>query len=301
MAKPGHPRIFVSYARRDASELALRLQKDLSGAGFEVWLDTQRIEGGSSWTVEIEKAIDWAQVVLALPTPGSYTSEICRAEQLRSLRTGKCVIPVLAGYGAEVVPIHLEGKNWREYPEQWLDLRGDIERRDGAVLPERYRETRVSFISVPPTVANYIDRPEAVRALRDALFEGDGRRAVALTAVEGMSGIGKTVLAQALFKDEVVRQAFPDGLVWITVGREPTYDLAARLGEITRVLGGASDETVSAETLFRTTNSVSAGSPTSITREQRLVVAYRLGMRLRLALRKRSGSCGDALSPAIAS
>jgi deoxyadenosine/deoxycytidine kinase len=34
-----------------------------------------------------------------------------------------------------------------------------------------------------------------------------------LTALEGMGGIGKTVLAQALFKDEVVRQAFPDGLV----------------------------------------------------------------------------------------
>jgi hypothetical protein len=45
-------------------------------------------------------------------------------------------------------------------------------------------------------------------------------------------GIGKTVLAQALFRDEVVRQAFPDGLVWITVGREPTHDLTARLREI---------------------------------------------------------------------
>jgi hypothetical protein len=218
-----------------------------------VWLDTQRVGGGASWTVEIEKAIDRAEVVLALLTPGAYTSEICRAEQLRSLRTGKCVIPVLAGYGSEVVPVHLEGKNWRKYPEEWLDLVGDIERRDGAGLAERYRETRVSYISVLPTVANYIDRPEAVRALRDALFEGDGHRAVALTAVEGMGGIGKTVLAQALFKDEVVRQAFPDGLVWITVGREPTYDLTARLREIARVLGGGSDETVSAETLYRTT------------------------------------------------
>src|SRR4029450_2317062 len=66
-------------------------------------------------------------------------------------------------------------------------------------------------------------------------------------------GIGKTVLAQALFKDEVVRQTFPDRLVWITVVREPTYHLPARLREITRVLGGASDETVAPETLYRTT------------------------------------------------
>src|SRR5712692_3501947 len=109
MAKYGHQRIFVSYARRDGAELALRLQKDLTAAGFDVWLDTQRIGGGASWTVEIEEAIGRAQVVLALLTPGSYSSGICRAEQLRSLRKGKCVIPVLAGYGAEVVPIHFEG------------------------------------------------------------------------------------------------------------------------------------------------------------------------------------------------
>src|SRR5258708_8750132 len=155
MAKAGDQLGLISYARQDAAELALRLQKDLAAAGFEVWLDTQRIGGGAGWTVEIEEAIDRAQVGLALLTPGSYSSEICRAEQLRSLRTGKCVIPVLAGYGAEVVPIHLEGKNWRKYPEQWPDLLGDIERCNGAGLAQRYRKTRVSFINHPATVSNY--------------------------------------------------------------------------------------------------------------------------------------------------
>jgi hypothetical protein len=207
MAKVG---IFVSYARGDGADLALRLQRDLTAAGFDAWLDTQRIGGGASWTVEIEEAIDWAQVVLALLTPVSYRSEICRAEQLRSLRTGKCVIPVLAGYGAEVVPVHLEGKSWRRYPEQWNELLGDIEGRRGAGLPPSYRTTPATFVTAPPTVANYIERPETVRALRDTLFAADGHRAIALTAVEGMGGIGKTVLARALFEDEVVRQAFPD-------------------------------------------------------------------------------------------
>src|SRR5258706_1282624 len=159
MAKAGDQRVFVSYARRDGSELAVRLQKDLMAAGFEVWLDTQRIGGGASWTLEIEEAIDWAQVVFALLTPGSYTSEICRAEQLRSLRTGKCVIPVLAGYGPEVVPIYFEVTNWRKYPEQWRGLLTDIAARNGAALPPSYRSTPATSISAPPTVANYIDRP----------------------------------------------------------------------------------------------------------------------------------------------
>ena len=197
-------------------------------------------------------------MVLALLTSGSYASEICRAEQLRSLRRGKCVIPLLAVAGCDV-PLYLEGKNWREfadvgsYDASLRILLGDIEGGKGAALAAAYRTTRSTYISAPPTVANYIERPEAVRALRDALFEADGHRAIALTAVEGMGGIGKTVLAQALFKDEVVREAFPDGLVWITVGREPTYDLAARLREIARVIGGVSDGAVAAETLYRTT------------------------------------------------
>ncbi|MCX6633873.1 MAG: NB-ARC domain-containing protein [Acidobacteria bacterium] len=258
MAKGGQQRIFVSYARRDGAELAVRLQKDLTAAGFDVWVDTERIRGGESWTVEIEEAIDRAQVVIALLTPGSYASEICRAEQLRSLRKGKCVIPLLAAPGSDI-PLHFEPKNYRDFTHEgayaggFRSLLGDIEARNGAALHPSYRTTPVTYISAPPTVANYIDRPEAVRALRDTLFGADEHRAVALTALEGMGGIGKTVLAQALFKDEVVRQAFPDGLVWITVGREPTRDWTARLREITKVLGGASDETVAPETLYRTT------------------------------------------------
>ena len=48
-------RIFVSYARRDGAELALRLEKDLTAAGFGVWGDTARLHGGESWTVKIEE------------------------------------------------------------------------------------------------------------------------------------------------------------------------------------------------------------------------------------------------------
>src|SRR5437588_5933349 len=102
MEKTGPKRIFISYAHRDGSNLALRLQNDLTTTGFDVWLDKQRLHGGQTWTLEIEKAIDRAQVFLALISPGSYASEICRCEQLRSLRKGKCVIPLLAVSGSDI-------------------------------------------------------------------------------------------------------------------------------------------------------------------------------------------------------
>jgi TIR domain-containing protein len=86
---------FISYAHKDGKELALCLQRDLKASGFDAWLDSQRLTSDSSWTTGVESAVDGSDVVLALLTPGSYVSDICRAEQLRSLRKGKCVIPVL--------------------------------------------------------------------------------------------------------------------------------------------------------------------------------------------------------------
>jgi CO dehydrogenase nickel-insertion accessory protein CooC1 len=39
--------------------------------------------------------------------------------------------------------------------------------------------------------------------------------------VRGMGGTGKSVLAAALAHDWEVRQAFPDGIYWLTIGQKP--------------------------------------------------------------------------------
>ena len=137
-------KVFISYARIDGAELAQRLQGDLRNKGYDAWLDTHRIRGGSTWTTEIETAIDEADYVLALLTPGSYASEICRAEQLRSLRKGKCVIPLQAQRGTEI-PLHLEQKNYRDfttdstYTKAFAELLEDIHARSGIPLKEEFR------------------------------------------------------------------------------------------------------------------------------------------------------------------
>jgi predicted ATPase len=41
-----------------------------------------------------------------------------------------------------------------------------------------------------------------------------------IVAITSMGGIGKTVLASALAHDPEMRQAFPDGLYWLTVGQK---------------------------------------------------------------------------------
>jgi WD40 repeat protein len=73
MTAPTTPRarLFLSYGRRDASDLANRLRVDLETRGFEVWQDTQRIRSGADWQQQIEQALRECQVLVALLTPHS--------------------------------------------------------------------------------------------------------------------------------------------------------------------------------------------------------------------------------------
>src|ERR1039458_4834768 len=248
MLNPRRQLVFISYARRDADQLALRLSRDLESHGYDCWLDTARINGGASWTVEIEAAIDRCDVLLALLTPGSYDSDICRAEQLRALRRNKRVIPLLAAARSDR-PLHLETANYRDfsaadrYEEALRQLVDDIASgHAGVVLRELFRPPSVT---APPLPGNYLARPEALEGLRNAVMKDGPGPSIALTALRGMGGIGKTVLAQALSQDEVIQEAFPDGVAWTTAGKEVSISLTVRMQEVRRALGDtpARDET----------------------------------------------------------
>ena len=123
--------IFISYGRADGRDLAIRLRDDLLAVGCKVWLDLDEIPGGASWSLKIEEAIEHCHVTLALMTQASYESQWCRAEQLRSLRKGKRVIPLLLQEDAEI-PLTLEHLNYlnftdlSRYDAMFRDLMSDI-------------------------------------------------------------------------------------------------------------------------------------------------------------------------------
>lgn len=109
-------RIFISYAREDSSDLALMMRDDLQAVGHAAWLDLSEISGGANWSEAIERAIEQCDVALTLLSPASYHSQYCRAEQLRALRKGKRVIPLLVIRGAEI-PLHLEHLNYLDFSD----------------------------------------------------------------------------------------------------------------------------------------------------------------------------------------
>ena len=74
-------RLFLSYGRADAEELAERLEADLSLLGFDVWRDRTNIRSGREWDDEIEAGLRTSQLVVAVLTPHAVREEsVCRDE-----------------------------------------------------------------------------------------------------------------------------------------------------------------------------------------------------------------------------
>jgi NB-ARC domain/Trypsin-like peptidase domain len=68
---------------------------------------------------------------------------------------------------------------------------------------------------VPDLPRNFVSRANDVAALVGTVLSQSEP-----VVVHGMPGIGKTVLASAVAHDEQVRRSFPDGVFWVTFGRE---------------------------------------------------------------------------------
>lgn len=106
--------------------------------------------------------------------------------------------------------------------------------------------TRRDFYKHIPMPANYVQRGELLEELRDSLL-GDAANIAftsaikgSLTALHGMGGIGKSVMARALCDDPAVQAAFPDGILWTTLGQEAS--LLTKLREWVQALGGVISE-----------------------------------------------------------
>jgi hypothetical protein len=115
----------------------------------------------------------------------------------------------LAGVGSASIPVLIKNPNPRKRNE----------RGDNQLLGQLIGD-------VPNLPPHFLPREEQLNPLKQKVL-ADTNQPVAITAkschvgVQGMGGIGKTVLATALARDEEVRRAFPDGVIWITFGQTP--------------------------------------------------------------------------------
>lgn len=96
------PRVFVSYGRKDASELAERIRNDLQEEGYEVWRDEEDLRS-PDFMVRIGREIEASDVMVALMSPHSVRNfeaeaSVCLDEiaKARFDQPAKPIVPVMA-------------------------------------------------------------------------------------------------------------------------------------------------------------------------------------------------------------
>src|SRR6266702_2135531 len=84
------------------------------------------------------------------------------------------------------------------------------------------KQQGLCMAKAPPE--DFVARPQEFKALKSHILHGQRNRLTAITAaLRGAGGYGKTTLAQALCYDPEIQEAFPGGILWVTLGEQPTH------------------------------------------------------------------------------
>ena len=280
--EPGDcPVVFVSYSREDAEwrrRFTEMLKPLVRERRLEVWSD-ERLLTGYEWRPQLAAAIARSRAALLLVSPSFLASDFIMEQELPALaERGVPLVPVLVRPCLWQEIGLLERLQWAHDPGRGGPLSSSTDPEgqivgaclalnamlaaDGAaavsggpalvpVAPVRAGPgvpgARVGELhDVPPLPRAQVARAE-LTALREAvLAAGNGGVGVtgAALGLYGQGGIGKTVLAAALARDEDVRRYFPNGVFWVTVGQQG--DLVTAQAGLLERLGAADPELRSA-------------------------------------------------------
>jgi len=237
-------RIFLSYSRGDDEPFVRRLYNDLQQAGFQVWWDRESLyTDARNFHQHIKDAIrERVDRLIYIAGPKAVLSDYVREEWKFALEADKVVIPILRVGDFDALPgelslLHCDDfRDDTQYARQLARIIENLHRPEPP-LGKLY--------AVPSLPLHFLGRPELPRKLRDAvridLNRQDLHRPVGVTGatsrvgLQGMGGIGKSVVAAAVARDREVRRSYPDGVIWITFGPRP--NVAQLMRDMVRYLG----------------------------------------------------------------
>jgi hypothetical protein len=217
---------FISYARGESEPFAKRLHSDLQ-TRIAVWWDRAAMASrGRSFLQEIRDAIDTVHHVILVVDAKAARSDYVRVEWEFALEKCKIVIPILrAGEMPEprnedyqLIPPKLKRRNFH-----CIDFRPP--RRYEEALDELWRQilgpppALAELHGVPTLPPHFLPRRQE-QTLEDLVLADLARPVVIssarqATALYGMGGIGKSVLAAAFAQACGTRFAFPQGVLWL--------------------------------------------------------------------------------------
>ncbi|MGV7224457.1 MAG: toll/interleukin-1 receptor domain-containing protein [Nitrospinales bacterium] len=107
------PRVFISYARADASDFAEYLAAALKFAGFDAYLDRYNIAKAEDWEARLGDLIAKSDTIIFIITPQSVNSTRCDWEIKRTVAMSKRLVPVQWISVPEAdVPVELKRLNY---------------------------------------------------------------------------------------------------------------------------------------------------------------------------------------------
>lgn len=120
--KPMH--IFISYAKKDTRDVAIKLRNALAGlAGVTAWMD-ESLEAGEDWAIQIQEEIDRCDYMVVLLSPDvnrAPTGKSGRSFVLREIhyaqQEGKPIIPVMAQ--STKMPVQLAGTQYIDFTKDY--------------------------------------------------------------------------------------------------------------------------------------------------------------------------------------
>jgi WD40 repeat protein len=238
--------------------LAERLRADGVDAQLDQYLAGTPREGWGSWLLD---QLDCAEFVLVVCTETyrrswgheepdtlvGWESSLITLElyQYEAQKDISRFVPVLFDHQDEpFIPEHLSGhihyllSSEDNYIKLYNLLRGEAgsvpaklspltTAADRALGPPTFgnAEAAGELHDVPDLPPHYLPLAQDLARLKNKLRDGGGTVGItgqsSAVGVQGTGGIGKTVLATALAHDPKTRQAFPDGIYWLTVGQKP--------------------------------------------------------------------------------
>ncbi len=232
--------LFLSYGRGDDIPFTKQLYADLKEQGYKVWFDAEDLESnGLSFLQSIRDSLATNPMRLLLVVgPHSSKSDYVKTEWEFALANCMVVIPILRmgnekdenglpkmsdkDYGFIPEPVSkrkldcINFRRERAYEEALKELLQDL---SSPILP------LCKLYSVPNKPANFIARNNEVEKIKEIVM-GDNYKPGVITsvgkstAVQGMGGIGKSVLAASVCHDCDVKRSFSDGVYWITIGQQ---------------------------------------------------------------------------------
>jgi len=243
-------RLFLSYARYDDEPFVARLFASLKEAGFDAWFDRTSMPSRQlTFHQEIRDAVAACDRLILVVGPSAVTSDYVTQEwRFAYFEAVKCVNPIVRLDAVDAAGQKIDA--YSLIPEDLRLTHAEDFRDDAqfdAHLANLIRQLNDSLppagklVAVPELPPHYLDQPARIAALRDILLADLQKPVVvsgaaARVGLQGMGGIGKSVLASALAHRPEVRRAFPDGVYWVTLGQEPNVadlqrGLARALGD----------------------------------------------------------------------